>query len=218
MSRQLSTSSYAVLGLLALRDWSAYELTQQARRSLRFAWPRSESQLYTEPKKLVARGYARPRKEEHGARGRTVYSITEDGREALRAWLTTSPRPPELHAEALLRVLFADQGDKADLEATLDALQADARRLHEEGREIVAGYLEGQHPLPERAHLSVLYALFQGHLYRLLYQWVDLARDEIAHWPSTAGIGLNERIRELAQELVDDESIPKSVSCSSPDP
>ena len=53
MPYRLTTSSYAVLCLLAIRPWSGYELTQQATRSLRFAWPKSERLLYSEPKKLV---------------------------------------------------------------------------------------------------------------------------------------------------------------------
>ena len=40
--RKLTPTSYAILGLLALRPWSAYELTKQVRRSLHFCWPRAE--------------------------------------------------------------------------------------------------------------------------------------------------------------------------------
>ena len=47
-----TTSTYAVLGLLAIRPWSAYELAQQATRSLRYAHPRSESHVYEEAKRL----------------------------------------------------------------------------------------------------------------------------------------------------------------------
>jgi hypothetical protein len=47
-----------VLGLLAVQPWTAYELTQQMRRSLHYLWPKSESLLYTEPKKLVDAGLA----------------------------------------------------------------------------------------------------------------------------------------------------------------
>ena len=61
MSRlsRLSTTSYAVLGLLSLRSWTTYELAQQMGRSLDRIWPRAESKVYEEPKKLVANGYAR---------------------------------------------------------------------------------------------------------------------------------------------------------------
>ena len=50
---ELTTTSYAILGLLNIKPWSGYELTQQAQRSLRYVWPKSESHLYAEPKRLV---------------------------------------------------------------------------------------------------------------------------------------------------------------------
>ena len=60
MSRgPLTTTSYAVLGLLAIKPWSSYELTQQMDRSLGRIWPRATSKLYEEPKKLVEHGFAR---------------------------------------------------------------------------------------------------------------------------------------------------------------
>ena len=61
------------------------------RRSLHFFWPRAESNLYAEPKRLVTAGLAEAREEWNGDRRRTVYSITDRGREALRTWLATPP-------------------------------------------------------------------------------------------------------------------------------
>ena len=55
---QLSPTTYALLGLLAIRSWTAYELTGQMRRALRYAWPRSEANVYSEIKRLVLRGLA----------------------------------------------------------------------------------------------------------------------------------------------------------------
>jgi PadR family transcriptional regulator AphA len=63
---QLTTTSYAILSLLALREYSAYELIQRMERSLQFYWPRAQSKLYEEPKKLVAAGFARSREEPAG--------------------------------------------------------------------------------------------------------------------------------------------------------
>ena len=83
------TTSYAVLGMLAIRPWSAYELNKQLRRSLAYCWPKTQSVLYDEPKRLAALGWARSRSEPAGRRTRTVYEITPAGREALREWLAT---------------------------------------------------------------------------------------------------------------------------------
>ena len=197
MSSRITTSSYAVLGLLAIRPWAGYELTQQATRSLRFAWPKSERLLYAEPKKLVEHGLATAHNESVGQRNRTVYTITDAGRSALTAWMATTPQPPVLEAEALLRLLFAENGSIDDLTAALDQLAADATEMYEQVVTINAGYLDGRHPFPERTHLSVLFATFQIELFELIIKWVGFAKLEIATWPRTDGLGMTERTRAL---------------------
>ena len=62
----LTTTSYAILGLLAVKPWTTYELAQQMRRALGQFWPRAESKLYEEPKKLVAHGLARATQADDG--------------------------------------------------------------------------------------------------------------------------------------------------------
>ena len=68
----LTTTSYAVLGLLAIQPWSTYELAKQMERTLYRVWPRARSRLYDEPKKLVAHGLAEARKESVGRRPASV--------------------------------------------------------------------------------------------------------------------------------------------------
>ena len=83
----LTTTSYAVLGLLSIKPWSSYELTRQMDRSLGRVWPRAVSKLYEEPKKLASHGLARSAIQQNGRRRRTVYTITAKGRRALAEWL-----------------------------------------------------------------------------------------------------------------------------------
>lgn len=198
---RLTTSSYAVLGLLAIKPWTGYELTQQATRSLRFAWPKSERLLYGEPKKLVEHGLATALEESIGQRNRTLYSITDGGRAALGSWMATTPQPPALEAEALLRLLFAENGSTDDLTAALDAMGADATALYEQVATINTSYLDGQHPFPDRTHLSVLFATFQLELFDLMVRWVDFAKGEVAAWPSTEGVGLNDRTEAILHSI-----------------
>src|ERR1051325_5072302 len=101
MPTEPTTSSFALLGLLALRPWTAYDLTHQARRSMRLFWPRSEAHLYAEVKRLVGWGYATAATERAGARERTSYTITAAGRQALENWLATPPAGPQLEIEGL---------------------------------------------------------------------------------------------------------------------
>ncbi|MCA1789196.1 MAG: PadR family transcriptional regulator [Thioalkalivibrio sp.] len=210
MPSRLTTSSYAVLGLLAVRPWTGYELTQQATRSLRFAWPKSERLLYAEPKKLVEHGLATALQESVGQRNRTVYTITDDGRTALQQWMSTAPEPPVLEAEALLRLLFAENGSVDDLTAALDQMAADAAERYAQVVEINIGYLDGLHPFPQRTHLSVLFATFQLELFDLIVKWVDFAKAEIATWPTTEGLGMTDRTEAILHNIKHQRSVLES--------
>ena len=202
MSKRLTTSSFAVLSLLALRPWSGYDLTRQATRSLRFAWPKSERLLYAEPKKLVDLGMATSHEEVDGGRRRTIYTITDQGRTALREWMATEVDPPVLEAEALLRLLFADHGSLDDAVATLDRFAADADEIHRQVLDINATYLDGGHPFPDRVHVSVLFATFQLEFFDLIRRWSEFAKAEIAEWPATEGLGMTDRTREMLEAMV----------------
>lgn len=207
MSSQPTVSSYAILGLLALRPWTGYDLTRQATRSLRFAWPKSERLLYSEPKKLVELGWATTHRETVDGRSRNVYEITPEGRRALEAWMTTRPGPPQLEAEALLRVLFAEHGTSDDAKASLDALRADAREMEDSVVAINSTYLEDGHPFPERTHLSVLFATFQVEVARLMQRWADFASDEVDNWPDIKLVGRTDRVDELIVAMRDRRSL-----------
>ncbi len=197
-----STTAAGVLGLLALRPWSTYDLTAQARRSLRFVLPRAESVLYAEPKRLVARGLAQVQEERTGRRRRRVYDITARGRAALRAWLRTEPADPSFDVEPLLRVLFADCGDLDDLRRALRSLDDWAAERLQEGGEICRGYLEGDAPFPDRLHLNALVADFYVDLYAAIRAWVVRAEAEVATWPSTDGVGLTPGARAMVERVV----------------
>jgi PadR family transcriptional regulator, regulatory protein AphA len=79
---------------------------------------------YNEPKKLVAHGMAAAAKDRVGRRPRTVYTITERGRESLAEWLKTPGVGPSLEYEQLIKIFFADHGSRDDALATIEASRA----------------------------------------------------------------------------------------------
>src|SRR5687768_3515330 len=155
-TRPLTATSFAILGLLAVRPWPTYELAKQINRSLSHFWPRAESNLYAEAKRLVAGGHAVARQERTGERRRTVYRITPQGRKALREWLDTPGGEMRLESEPLLKVFFADQGSKADLLDTLRAMGAAAEAQQATLRRMAEEYRAGVGPFPERLAVGVL--------------------------------------------------------------
>ena len=199
---RLSTTGLGILGLLALRPFSAYELTQQIHRGVRYMQPASERHLYAEPKRLAAAGLVRMRREQVGRRSRTIYEITPAGREALRRQLATPPAPPQLEFEALQRLVFADQGGKQDLLAALDTTSEQVQQLLEDGLQQVRGYQADGGPFPHRLHLIVLFTRFSTDFLLLLRDWVALARREVASWPTTRDLGLTDGTRQMLQDLL----------------
>ncbi|WP_243059395.1 PadR family transcriptional regulator [Nocardioides sp. SR21] len=181
----MTTTGYALLGLLALRPWTTYELAQQVRRSLSWFWPRTERKLYDEPKRLVAAGFATAREEFTGKRKRTVYEITDAGRAALRAWLGEPSAPPSMENEAMVRVFFADGGDVASLQVTLAAM-ADGARVRLAELEAMEG---GEYPFPERRHITRLAMRLQQRQEQTMIDWATWASAEVARWDATTSPG-----------------------------
>ena len=189
--RKLTATSYAILGLLAVKPRSAYELTKQVRRSLHFCWPRAETRLYQEPKNLLEHGLVRATATANGRRSRTEYAITAKGRKALRAWLGQPSAPPRLESEALLRLFFAEHGTKESLLATLADLEAQALADRKQAVAQAAEYLRGLHlppgeqeaPFPERLHILGLVGRFTLDHTALLAEWARWARAEVEQWP-----------------------------------
>ncbi|MGN6175512.1 MAG: PadR family transcriptional regulator [Streptosporangiaceae bacterium] len=199
-----SPTNYVVLCLLALRDWTAYELAAQVRRSLRYCWPKTDRLLYFVPKRLAAEGLASVRREDRhdGRRARTTYAITPAGRRALRAWLATEPAPPELEFEAMVRLTFADQGTNPQALAAIDSIARHAEQRYREGLGQLREYLDDGGPFPERLHIIALTATFHADYLRLLLDWAARARAEVGTWPTTTGLGMTASARLMLQQTL----------------
>jgi DNA-binding PadR family transcriptional regulator len=182
-SDTLTTTSYAVLGLLAIKPWTSYELTQQMDRSLGRMWPRAVSKLYEEPKKLVRHGLARATREQNGRRTRTLYAITARGRKALARWLQEPGAGPVLEFEQLLKVFFAENGTKTDVLATLQAAQQWAMAQCAESLAVGTRYVDGEGPFPERLAELQLTSRFLTDLYLLVLNWAQWASSIVGEWP-----------------------------------
>ena len=195
-------TTYALLGLLGIQSWSAYDLVAQSRRGLHF-WPRSEAHLYAELKRLVKLGYADAERITVGRRISTHYTITTAGRDALAAWLRTPPSPPVLECEALLRVLFADQGSVEDLLATLRATHEQATAMLGNSLEMLREVLTTGGLFPERRHLGVPLADFYTSYLRLLIEWSERAAAEVATWSSTRDHRLTPAGRAALLEMLE---------------
>jgi len=184
---------------------------QQVDRSTRRMWPRAQSKLYEEPKKLVAHGYARATDDSVGRRRRTRYTITPQGRRALAAWLRQPGDGPTLEFEQLLKISFADSGSKADIVANLEATRAWVVEQNAENLATARAYLDGQGAVPERAALNQLAGRFLTDFYVTVAEWVTWASQLVDGWPDDVrdapfdrgeaeeALRLAERVTEIAE-------------------
>lgn len=184
--RNLSTTSYSILGYLAIRPYTAYELTKQMGRTFHHFWPRAESGIYREMKRLLHHGLVAADSETVGRRARTRYSITDAGRGAVREWLATSTEPGFLECEGLVRVLWADQGSKGDLRAAIDAMRADATKTLELMAALGGQYVAGTGEYQERSHVNVMIARFLVDFSTMVDEWAAWADEFVESWADTA--------------------------------
>jgi DNA-binding PadR family transcriptional regulator len=108
---QLSSTSYLVLGLLAREGPSTpYDLKRHVAATIGHFWSFPHALLYKEPPRLVQLGLLTEEREQEGRR-RRLFTITDAGTDALKAWLDRpSWEATELRDPGLLQLFFADQG------------------------------------------------------------------------------------------------------------
>ena len=210
--QELTTTSYAILGLLAIQPWTTYELAKQMEVSLHNFWPRAERKLYEEPKKLVEHGLAAMTREMVGRRGRTVYRITPAGRRALRKWLDAPGAMPVIEFEALVKVFFAEHGTTEQLLTALQGIADEAERRHLIDARWAAHYLATGGRFPNRLAVVTLVGTLQAELNRTIAQWAVWAHATASQWPddpadAPAPLDVLERIAAGA-ETVDVDAPP----------
>jgi PadR family transcriptional regulator AphA len=182
-SYELTTTSYALLGMLAIRPWTTYELAKSMNRGLGQVWPRARSNLFKEPKKLVTHGLATATNDPIGRRPRTVYAITPKGREALRDWLGTPGHGPQLEFEQFLKVFFADAGSKRTALAAIRSIGSQAEQQAQEHILVGRRYLDGAGVFPERAAILAITGCFLAEFTDLTRRWAAWAETVIETWP-----------------------------------
>ena len=118
--------SHVLLGLLADRPASGYDLLKRFEISLANVWPARQSQIYTELVQLAEGGLIKVAAE--GPRGRKEYAITNAGLAELRRWLTETKPKMIGRNEPLARVFFLGVLTRDQAVAYLAGMAAQAAR------------------------------------------------------------------------------------------
>ncbi len=195
--RRLTTTSYALLGQLSLRPWSTYELAQQKVRYFRYVWPRAESAIYREVKRLSADGLIEGTRERTGKRSRTVYSITDAGLEELKAWLDTPVSPFAVEFEGMIRLFVAQTGTTNQILAAIEQVREDARQMLDFGGEVKLEYLEGRGALQDQVYIRAHAIDFFISLLNMVEDWTTRTLEEMRAWDSRSLEEKNKRALEI---------------------
>jgi DNA-binding PadR family transcriptional regulator len=115
----------AILVLLTERPMTGYELAKTFDTSIGFFWRADHQQIYRELARLRDRGHVNGREVvQSGKPNKLVYTVTSEGRAALRQWAAQPSIPASIKDDLLVRLYAIDSIDidplRADLMARLE--------------------------------------------------------------------------------------------------
>src|SRR6266536_4087506 len=115
----------AILACLTERPMTGYELAKTFDVSIGFYWKANHQQIYRELTKLRERGHIQGSEVvQSGKPNKLIYTLTPEGRTALRHWAARPSTPPSIKDDLLVRLHALDSIDiepmRADLMARLE--------------------------------------------------------------------------------------------------
>jgi len=122
----------AILACLTERPMTGYELAKTFDNSIGFFWKADHQQIYRELTKLRDRGHIQGREVvQSGKPNKLVYTLTPEGRAALRHWAARPSVPASIKDDLLVRLYALDSVDIEPLRADLMARQEYHRDRYE---------------------------------------------------------------------------------------
>ena len=189
---ELNATGKVILGMLAARPRSGYEIKQLVDSSARFFWAASYGQIYPELRRLEEAGLIAGADSSQGARQRTVYRLTAAGRRAARAWIARPPEVFEMRDEGLLELYVAGSIEPArtaeiarERAATSRAKAAELRSIAEAVEE--AGRPDGPEAEPDGGSLMVL--RYGIEMSEWTAEWFERAADDLENQTADRRVG-----------------------------
>jgi PadR family transcriptional regulator, regulatory protein AphA len=109
--------SYALLGFLSWRPHTGYDLKKLLSDSLSFYWTGNNAQIYRSLTDLHREELVTQEVQiQDKYPPRKVYTITDKGRHALRAWVTMPPELPQVRNTFLVQLAWTDQLEAGELD------------------------------------------------------------------------------------------------------
>jgi PadR family transcriptional regulator, regulatory protein AphA len=165
----LTPFSYVILVLVGEGGAGPHDLVRMMRQGAWAYWTSSQSQYYAEPKRLEKLGYLTASKGPGRTHDRTVYRLTDAGREALREWLGTPAAFPRVQNEGAVRLLGAEFADPATVLRGLGGLREEIAA----GREWLQRAEEREPGLPHRQRVLAINRRLAQRILDAQAAWLD---------------------------------------------
>lgn len=172
---QKNNTAYIILGLLAHKDSSGYDLKKEIDHKISIFWNVGYGQLYPTLKMLEEDGsiIGKPEKSEKGP-DRIIYSITEKGKKKLIDWLSLPNEKEYVRYEILLKLFFGNLSDPTNTIQRIAAFQ----KQHEENLQLMQSFKVNLESVFQENTDHLYYyltVLFGEHIYKAYLAWADEA-------------------------------------------
>ena len=101
-----------ILGLLIHEDLTGYDIKKNIDGAIRFFWKGSFGSIYPALSAMEEQGLVKKIPSTSGGREKILYHITDEGKSAVRDWLSERQAGNELKYETLLKLFFGGAADK----------------------------------------------------------------------------------------------------------
>jgi len=179
----------AILVCLTERPMTGYELAKTFDSSIGFFWKADHQQIYRELTRLRERGHVQAREVvQSGKPNKLVYTLTTEGKAALRHWAARPSSPASIKDDMLVRLCALEAIDIEPMRADLMArLEHHRDRLARYERVLMKRFPHGAQSLDDTGKLLALQLGLRHE--RAVVEWCEEALQTLQ--PAASGHGGN---------------------------
>ena len=178
----------AILVCLTERPMTGYELAKTFDSSIGFFWKADHQQIYRELTRLRDKGHVQAREVvQSGKPNKLVYTLTVEGKAALRHWAARPSTPASIKDDMLVRLCALDAVDMEPMRADLMArLEYHRDRLARYERVLKKRFPQGAQNLADTGKLLGLRLGLRHE--RAVVEWCEEALDTLTGQSDAANV------------------------------
>jgi DNA-binding PadR family transcriptional regulator len=158
---------YAILGMLSLGSMSGYDMKKFFRRNVGLFWNANFSQVYSQLHRLEREGLVRKTSViQDGVPNKKVYTLTPEGQQELKEWLSGPLGTPDYRDEFQLKFFFSHLLDEETIRAHLLELHEFIQGRLESLEKVTSGHKRALSPITLQG------ARYGVHYYKAYLDWI----------------------------------------------